>query len=195
MSNTSWYIDCLSAPPINLSINYFDLLGLSILLLVRYVGWQSSRRCLNQIWLQVGEESRNLQESCYVLVTYQNLLSKYGNFDFFSHNVASLTLQASQVFLFLIQCKNLPKTGSFLGLQIYKLGSFPFQIHHNQHMQKLCHSSMIFLADIQSRPVQHTCWRRVSNAVELIWVPRMLFCVVSLSRRRRTLGLLILVTA
>jgi hypothetical protein len=33
-----------------------------------------------KIWLQVSEDSRHFQESCYALVTSKNLVSKYGNF-------------------------------------------------------------------------------------------------------------------
>jgi hypothetical protein len=43
--------------------------------------WQSSTRGLNQIWLQ--EESRKVLESCYILATCSNLLSKSGDFRFF----------------------------------------------------------------------------------------------------------------
>jgi hypothetical protein len=44
-----------------------------------------STRGKSQIWLQVvQEDSRYFLESCYVLATSQNAVSKYGNFRFFS---------------------------------------------------------------------------------------------------------------
>lgn len=52
---------------------------------VKYMDWQSSRRGMDQIWLEVGQESRIFLESCFVLATYRNSFAKYGYFwTFFS---------------------------------------------------------------------------------------------------------------
>jgi hypothetical protein len=47
---------------------------------VKYVDWQSFRRGMDQIWLEVGQETRILLESCFVLATYRNSFAKYGYF-------------------------------------------------------------------------------------------------------------------
>jgi hypothetical protein len=46
---------------------------------VRLVGWGSCTRKQHQIWIQVKEENRKVQESLDMLMTCYNLLSKYDN--------------------------------------------------------------------------------------------------------------------
>jgi hypothetical protein len=45
----------------------------------------------SQIWLEVKQESRIFLESCFVLATSREVLSKYGEFRHFPKNIVTCT--------------------------------------------------------------------------------------------------------
>jgi len=46
---------------------------------------------MGQIWLEVKQESRISVESCFVLATSREVLSKYGEFRHFPQNIVTCT--------------------------------------------------------------------------------------------------------
>jgi hypothetical protein len=58
----------------------FSESGFFFIKFVRYVYWQSSRRGLSQIWLQIMEESRNFWDLAILTASWK-LWSKSGDFN------------------------------------------------------------------------------------------------------------------